>query len=349
MFKKDISGYLVDAGNFFPRPQVYLAAYDLKANAWALIMDDAETFAVHKIHEQELTFDEVMRLIPRMVDTAVAWEGCDRGEKSAALDRIGVLHWASKENLALYKAIMPNGARLVDKITSLENSTLIAGPTWDRALGPGFAELFTNKIDAFYERARPENGATCTVSHGDLRGDNLFLCNPSDEYPDGWLAIDFQLMFRGPIPSDLAYLMTSGSVLPSVFGVAERREAILRAFYERFMQKTRAYPNYTWEQFQLEFSMMSTVLFVYFVGFGAAIWQAGALANQQAAGVELGGKGATLADLTPEELRKRMWWTKAFTNFRASFEASDLHRLLLTLPANEGGMAPWFELPAHLR
>ena len=34
--------------------------------------------------------------------------------------------------------------------------------------------------------------------------------------------------------------------------------------------------------------MMTTVLFVYFVGMGAAIWQASAFQNERAARVELG-------------------------------------------------------------
>lgn len=52
------------------------------------------------------------------------------------------------------------------------------------------------------------------------RGDNFFF---TKENPDGWMAIDFQLTFKGPIPSDLAYLMSSGSVLPSVYRYARAR------------------------------------------------------------------------------------------------------------------------------
>ena len=58
------------------------------------------------------------------------------------------------------------------------------------------------------------------------------------EYPDGWLCIDFQLMFRGPVPSDLAYLMNSGTVLPEVY-TGENRQTVLRAFYDQFMAKTQ--------------------------------------------------------------------------------------------------------------
>jgi hypothetical protein len=106
-------------------------------------------------------------------------------------------------------------------------------------------------------------------------------------------------MFRGPVPSDLAYLMSSGSVLPEVYAPGNRSR-IMRAFYDRFMAKTRVYREYTYEQFVREFETMTTVLFVYAIGMGAAIWQASAFQNQQAARVELGGQGTTEADLAPE-------------------------------------------------
>ena len=61
----------------------------------------------------------------------------------------------------------------------------------------------------------------------------------TDSNDDGWLLIDFQLMFKGPIPSDLAYLMSSGSVLPSVYNDGE--EEVLRLFYGEFQKHTKAY------------------------------------------------------------------------------------------------------------
>jgi hypothetical protein len=350
MFKRDVGGYLVEPSTFFPRPRVYLADFDLEKNAWALVMEDAELFAEHKVHERELDFDEVMRMVPRLAATAAAWEGCHEGPASAQLDALGVQHWACDENLAVYRGIMPGGAKLIDKMTSMAMSSLIEGGPWGqyRHVGSGLATLLTNKIDAFYGRARPERGATCTLCHGDLRGDNIFFCEPSDRYPDGWLTIDFQLMFRGPVPSDLAYLMSSASVLPSVFD-KKRRQEVLRAFYESFRSKTKLYKDYSWEQCEAEFTMMSTVLFIYYVGFGAAIWQAGAVANQHPARVELGGQGTTEAELAPDELRKRMWWRKSFTNFRNCFEACELKEQLEALPSNTGPMGSWFELPPHLR
>ena len=53
-----------------------------------------------------------------------------------------------------------------------------------------------------------QKGATQTLCHGDLRGDNIFW----DETKDEWMCIDYQLMSSAPVPADLAYLMSSASV-----------------------------------------------------------------------------------------------------------------------------------------
>ncbi len=346
MFRKDIEGYRWPASAFYPRPRAHLAAFDADTDRWVLLMEDADAFAEHKVHEHELTLAEVLKMIPRLVDVAVAWEGADRGEKARRLDALGVDYWASQANLALYKAQMPGCAKIFDKLASMGGCALIGEPAWDKCLGPGLVEMFTRKIDAFFARADPKSGATCTISHGDLRGDNIFFCDRSD-YPDGWLSIDFQLVFRGPVPSDLAYLMGSGSVLPEVYDGAGA-QTVMRAFYDQFMAKTKAYPDYTFEQFSEEYAVMTAVLFVYYASMGAAYYQAGAYENAMGMQIELGGKGATAADLSPEDLRKRMWWTKAFANFRANFRAFDQYRLLRTLPENLDGLGPWMELPPHL-
>ena len=348
MFIKDIKAYLFPGDRFFPRPAALLADFDVAQDRWALVMEDAATFAEQKVHENELTLDEVLQMLPALVDTAVAWEGCHEGELSAELDELGVDYWASDANLAVYKAVMPGGAKLFDKVTTMADSPLVGRPAWNEYLGEGIAELFTNKLEAFYAPVHPDNGATCTLSHGDFRGDNIFFCPASAEYPHGWLVIDFQLLFRGPVPSDLAYLMSSGSVLPEVYE-GEGRETVLRAFYDQFMAKTRRYPDYTWEAFRSEFAAMTTVLFTYYVGMGAAFYQAGAFQNEQPVRVELGGQGTTEADLAPDEMRKRMWWTKTYRNFRENFAAFDHYAYLTSLPANVGEAGAWVELPDHLR
>ncbi|HXQ47471.1 MAG TPA: hypothetical protein VN806_12695 [Caulobacteraceae bacterium] len=347
MFVKDIKAYAFPQAGFYPRPKTHLAAFDHADNRWALIMEDADSFAEHKVHENEMTLAEVMSMLPKMVDVAVAWEGCQDGERAARLEPLGVDFWASDANLAIYKAVMPGGAKLFDRFTASRNSTVVGDPTWDAYIGPGFAELFTRKIGAFFARARPENGATCTLSHGDLRGDNIFFCEKSADYPDGWLCIDFQLLFRGPVPSDLAYLMSSGSVLPEVYS-GEGLSRVLRAFYDQFMARTSLYKSYTYDKFVEEFAMMTTVPIVYFVGMGAAYWQGGAR-NELATRIELGGQGVTEADLTPEELRQRMWWRKAFANFRSNLKTFELYDLLKSLPESTAALGDWVELPEHLR
>jgi hypothetical protein len=255
MFVKDIKGYMLPAEHFFPRPEVFLADFDQTSNHYGLIMADVDQFGTQKVHEQELTFDEVMQMIPGLVDCAVSWEGCDTGPAASTLTEFGVAHWSSPENLALYKEIMPAGAKLFDKVLSMPESDLTGGASWQAKFGTGVAELFTQKLDAHFAQIDPSTGATCTLSHGDLRGDNLFFCPKSDANPEGWLTIDFQLMFKGPVPSDLAYLMSSGSVLPEVYSAANR-DRILKAFYDQFMGKTRRYPNYTFQQFEAEFAAM---------------------------------------------------------------------------------------------
>ncbi len=348
MFVKDIRAYAFPGERFYPRPKTHLAAFDDADNRWALVMEDADSFAEHKVHETEMTEAEVMSMLPKMVDVAVAWEGCERGDKARELEGLGVDFWASDANLAIYKQVMPGGAKLFDRFTASRNSTVICNPTWDVAVGAGFAELFTRKLDAFFAPARPENGATCTLSHGDLRGDNIFFCGPCADYPDGWLCIDFQLLFRGPVPSDLAYLMSSGSVLPEVYSEPVLTR-ILRAFYDQFMARTSLYKAYTFERFSEEYAMMTMVPLVYYIGMGAAFWQGGALRNELPTRIELGGKGATEADLTPEERRQRMWWQKAFANYRANLVRFGLYDQLKALPESSEGLGEWVEVPGHLR
>ena len=346
MFAKDIQGYMIDADRFYPRPRALLADFDADKNRWALVMEDACTFSEQKLHEKELDIDEVMRMIPKMVDIAVAWEGCHEGEKARTLNALNAGHWADDSNLATFRELMPGGAAIYDHLWSRTDSDMITGRPWNEVPGPGFYSLFTRKLDAYYAPMHPERGATCTLSHGDLRGDNLFFCEPTPDYPDGWLTIDYQLMFRGPVPSDLAYLMNSGSVLPDVYS-GPNRDRVLRAFYDQFMSKTVCYPDYSWDQFLFEYSTMAATSFTYCFGFGTAIMKAG-LENEQPARVELGDKGETEADLTPAERRQRMWWRKAFANFQCAFDDFGHYERLSGLPDNKVQQAEWFELPERL-
>ncbi len=347
MFIKDIKGYMLPEDQFFPRPKVLLADFDESSRHYGLIMADVDQFGTQKVHEHELNLDEVLQMIPGLVECAVSWEGCDQGDRATTLAEFGVSHWSSAENLALYKEIMPAGAKLFDKTLSLETSDLTDGVSWQAHFGTGVSELFTNKLDAHFAQIDPAAGATCTLSHGDLRGDNLFFCPKSPENPHGWLTIDFQLMFKGPVPSDLAYLMSSGSVLPEVYA-AENRNRILKTFYDEFMRKTQRYPDYTFAQFESEFAAMCTVMFIYYVGMGGAIWRAAAFENAQPGRIELGSEPFTTDDLTPDELRKRMWWRKTICNNRVLMSDLNLIPLWQSMPDNLSGTGEWVELPPHL-
>jgi hypothetical protein len=349
MFIKDIKGYQVAKDRFYPRPNTHLAAFDADDGRYVLIMEDANAYAEHKVHESELTFDEVMRMIPGLVDVAVAWEGADQGARADELAAMGVGLWTAPENLAGFKAAMPGGAPFWDLLTARTESPLMAGGPWLQRFGvPDFSRMMTTRLDAFFEMARPQNGATCTLAHGDLRGDNIFFCENLPGYPHGWLCIDYQQMFRGPVPSDLAYLMNSGSVLPQVYA-AESQAKIRRAFYDQFMARTRRYPDYSFAQFEDEYRVMATLQYLYYVAYGAPIVQAGAFNNELGLRIELGGKGAIEADLPPEEIRQRMWWRKALANFGESFSALGLPERLRGLPENHDGLGPWVEVPEHLR
>ena len=65
--------------------------------------------------------------------------------------------------------------------------------------------------------------------------------------------------------------------------------------------------------------------------------------------LDVDGNGTVEADLEPEERRQRMWWRKAVANFRSTFDDFDFYRQLESLPDNEGGVGPWFELPDRLK
>ena len=349
MFLKDIRGYQIPAERFYPRPKAHLAAFNDAQGAYVLVMEDAGTFATQKVHEHQLTFDEVMRMIPGLVDVAVAWEGCDQGERAEELASMGIPHWTSPENLDGFKAGMPGGAELFDLVCSAPGSPIHGGRPWSERLGArDFAVRLTTRLDAFFDPLRPENGATCTIVHGDMRGDNFFFCENRPDHPQDWLCIDFQQMVRGPVPSDIAYLMNSGSVRPEVYA-GPNQHRVLRAFYDQFIARTRRYPNYSYDQFVDEYRRMATVQYIYFVGFGGAIFQAGAFNNDLGVRIELGGQGATEADLPPEQRRQRMWWGKVVPNLAETFKAFGIVELLDTLPENHDGLGPWVELPQHLR
>jgi hypothetical protein len=95
--------------------------------------------------------------------------------------------------------------------------------------------------------------------------------------------------------------------------------------------------------------MMSTVFFINCVGMGAAVFHDAAFENAQAARVELGPAGDTETDLTPEEMRQRMWWAQFMVNMGAKFQVFGLYDHLKDLPETRDGLGEWIELPDHLQ
>ena len=73
------------------------------------------------------------------------------------------------------------------------------------------------------------------------------------------------------MPPNLA-CRSSATVLPEVY---QNEEMVLKYFYEEFQKHTKAYKSdvYSFEQFKQEYEMMQHLVYVYFVGMGAVIWQ----------------------------------------------------------------------------
>jgi hypothetical protein len=338
MFIADMKGYSeFKSEDWYPRPDVFLASYDVDKDRWALVMADCSSYATHQVHENPLTLERVKKMIPALVNTAVKFEGC--GDASHPLNKNCAHAPPIHAMMGSFKPQALQGAPLLDSFLSGDAfgcddksafgfPLLSAWQKWSEDLDPNFNKLYCETYDAFWARADPENGATQTISHGDLRGDNLFW----DEKKDQWLTIDFQLNFKGPIASDLAYLMTSGSVMPDVY--ENHTEEIVKEFYDLFMTKTEKYKDLKFEKFKEEYEMMTYTLYTYYVAMGAAIWMAATMDHDGGGGAFLApphgvGSGAIeYADLPPDQRRKRYWWNASFNNFRHSFKRSGQVELL---------------------
>ena len=133
---------------------------------------------------------------------AAAFENCHSPNHRLYDAASYIPFWAQKENLAIYHGA--EGKPFSDGMTHFDKwATYPQAGEWQKTEGmEGYATLFEKKYWDFFSKAHPANGASVTLSHGDFRGDNLFF---TDTEECGWQLIDFQLTFKGPIPSDLAY------------------------------------------------------------------------------------------------------------------------------------------------
>ena len=356
MFIMDMKGYTeFDGDEWYPRPTCYLASYDEAKDLWALVMDDVCLKETHCVHENPLNLDKVKTMIPGLVEQAVRFEGCN---EEASPMKAKCAHFPPWHIMAgSFKEIGYSGAALVDEFVNEENPFSADDPAsfghaklspwkaWKGELGCDYAQEFFKSFDAFMARADPANGATCTVSHGDLRGDNLFW----NEKTNTWSCIDFQLCFQGPIASDLAYLMSSATVEPDVY--ENHGDEICQLFYDQFMAKTTRYKDLTFETFKAEYVMMAHTMYVYYVAMGAAIWKAGTMDHDGGLGacIKEGGVGSgdiIYAHLPESEKRKRFWWRGAFSNFREIYKQNDCGATLETLAKEEVDFKAAFDTTA---
>eukprot|EP00912_Choanoflagellata_sp_UC4_P001006 UC4_evm4s619 len=340
MFAADIRGYTeFKAEEFYPRPDCYLATMDIPANLYVLVLQDADDIGTHKVHEKELDLQETLKMIPYIARHAARYENCHLPDNKYAKATSHVPPFWIREYLDVYYNPTQEGKPFTDG----KFSDLGIGHEWEKNGMGGYAKLLGDKWQAFFAQTDPANGASVSLCHGDLRGDNLFF---TDTNAEGWMAIDFQLGLKSPVPSDLAYLMVSGSVLPEVYNEGE--EKVLRAFYDEFQKHTQAYKSdvYSFEQMKKEYLVMSHLLYLYFVAMGAVIWQSsmkdGKLDPSQpdkivgpiGAAPEIGTGAIKVEDLSPEDMRKRMWWSKTLRNCRDVFKKHGAKELLESLPNN---------------
>jgi hypothetical protein len=108
MFVNDIKGYSeYKAADFYPRPAVYLATYDVDKNLYALVMADAEDTGVHKVHENELTLDETKMMIPKLAKIAATFENCHLPSSAQHENASYVPLWTDPANLGEPSAPWP--------------------------------------------------------------------------------------------------------------------------------------------------------------------------------------------------------------------------------------------------
>jgi hypothetical protein len=288
-----------------------------------------------------------MKFIPYLAKHAALYENCHEPGNSRSKAASHVPPFWAPEYLAVYYSPTDGGKPYTDGATPFTKFLdADIGGKWTEAGMAEYPALFGQKFQALFAQLDPQNGASVTLSHGDLRGDNLFF---TETNPGGWMAIDFQLMFKGPIASDLAYLMGSGSVLPEVYN--DNEDVVLRAFYDEFQKHTKDFKEnaFPFSQFKREYSIMTHVLYLYFTCFGAPIFLSGAVDGKadpskpdEVVGPiytspELGSGAITVDMLTPEDLRKRMWFSNVLPNIRDILKRHNMMDFLKSLPDNNYG------------
>lgn len=349
IFARDMRGYYEYAAEtFYPRPDCYLASYDIDEgkNLWGFVTNDLDKTHLHMTHETPLDFDDVLMMIPRLATVAATFEGChDEALNPEAFKRffpgeenLGDVHvFADPGFIGMLQKQGQEVAHHMDWFLHSKSVTPDSGKhewgAWDQNVGEKFMSSYMAKLNTHWKKAHPENGASSTLGHGDIRGDNLFFTKDKKDFT----MIDFQLMNIGPIPGDLAFLMTTGSVTPETYA---RTDEILMAFYEAFTAKSKVYPKdkYSYAQFEEEFALMSQVILVYYAGFGAAYWE-GAAKGVAPGAPEIGpknGKITRVDQLSQEDLRKRSWWKPCLENIKYYLMKYKQYDAIKLIPEDEG-------------
>jgi hypothetical protein len=323
MFLSDMKGYIEAAPEeWYPRPKLNLCSWNLESDQYVLMTSVRDSIGAEKAL---LTLDEVQAMVPRLAQVAALWENCHLPNQPMSTQAERLERWTDRANVSMYKGPLgipyTIGAKLVDKILQTD-----LGGHWESIEMDGYAELLGGKLFKFFGRVGPKTNASVTLSHGDLRRDNIDFKTKSE-----WVTSDFHSSCTGPVPTDLAYLMTSGSVLPSVYGDGEAE--VTRYFYDEFQRHTNAYraDSYSYEKFMKEYYTMAHVFFVYFVCLGTPVFQSGAVDGKidprnpaEVTGPctwapELGSGTVVAESLSEEEQAKREWFKNVLANFRDVF------------------------------
>jgi len=122
------------------------------------------------------------------------------------------------------------------------------------------------------------------------------------------MAIDYQMNFKGPVVSDLAYVMMTGTVHPDVY--QNHTDELIELFYSEFMKKTTRYKNYTLEQCRFEFSRMILVPVIYFFAMGAS-----GLVHATTGPGPLGSRTITYDQIPIGQKRRRFYFKTNFMNW----------------------------------
>eukprot|EP00039_Didymoeca_costata_P011470 m.161016 g.161016 ORF g.161016 m.161016 type:complete len:1133 (-) comp15183_c0_seq1:8034-11432(-) len=250
----------------FPTPPVYYARIDTLNRRYAVVMED--TAVKNDVNTGGTISTESLQTIIPLLAQAAAQNECDQAPENSP-----VKAWYDPENLEIWKEALEDTCDLFDKVCAKK-------PELQKRVGENFGRVFTQVFRQFFDEADPKKNfaSTCTLAHGDLRGGNLILNDVS------WGLRNFEFSFYGPVPSDLAYLMTVAGT-SGTFDSYE--DEILQYFYDEYTKQTMRNIQYPYEVFLQEYKMMSMVTLTYLISLGGKVWRLSAEEAEAVTGNEL--------------------------------------------------------------